>query len=82
MFSITESRTVYLYRTGVHKIMTRAALEQLRRQAAHTVELIDAILLAQPNVATQATRQLVPALRLLSSRVQLVLDAAQREGTP
>jgi hypothetical protein len=62
--------------------MTRAALEQLRRQAAHTVELIDAILLAQPNAATQATRQLVPALRLLSSRVQLVLDAAQREGTP
>jgi hypothetical protein len=61
---------------------TLHALEQLRRQSALVVELCDAILFGQRSLATGATRQLVPALRLLTSRVQLTLDAMEQESTP
>jgi hypothetical protein len=59
---------------------TLTALEALRRQAAHTVELCDSILYGQPSLATSSTLQLVPALRLLSSRVQLTLEAVEQKG--
>ena len=62
---------------------TLHALEQLRRQAAHVIELIDAILYAQHGVAKQATTRLLPGLLQLVWRVQSTLDAiGGEESTP
>ena len=59
---------------------TLTALEALRRQAALVVSLCNAILYGQPSLATRSTLELVPALRQLSSRVQLTLEAVEQKG--
>ena len=62
---------------------TLTAIEALRRQAAHVIELIDAILYAQHGVAKQATTRLLPGLLQLVWRVQSTLDAiGGEESTP
>jgi len=61
---------------------TLTALEALRRQAALTVSLADAVLFGQQSLAKNAMRPLIPALQDLIARAQRTIASLELEGTP
>jgi hypothetical protein len=52
------------------------------QDAAATVALADTVLLGQPGDAALALRRLLPTLYRLRARVQLAIDALEREARP